>query len=661
MAEASNSVWDYKKYYEGLKKEGTDFNAEFSKLDPVMGPNAKNLYREILDQQKAGSSEFWYAGNAASKEAAAADFALRLAENGVGSLNEIGQLTIPGDGEQQAQQITINKVTGQPLPRQDLLGRGNRDLDVDYNLSFTADGQVIPYTSNRESGWMSFRENALKPAAQFALAYFGAPMVGAAVAPGVAAATQGAIGGALVGGGTAAATGGNVLQGALLGGAGGYLQGANAVPAQDSIYSLATGTPNLASMGGGQGLLSTGASNLASMGGGQGLQILAGLPSASLAEALSTFGGVNPSALSSMGLGSGISYVTPTGIVTENGTTIGGDMIGELGKNTGFNLPDWLNKNVGAGIGDELAKVNTGINAPATGSTGLTNSQIANLAKAGLSLAGGAGAARALGGGTNAPFQAPTQGMAEYTPEYYQQLQQYYNAYLPQTPRDVVSPLQQWYSQTYSGGNMQQPQQPSGTATGTMQATPAAPAAPMAPVTPATPTGLFTTGMGSSPARTGPQEPLNSMNLPVAGPSQAERDAALARQNAELEARKARRAAFEQSGLPGQFTVSGYAPGQGTYSIETGQAEQPYVYANGMFSRAPSNVSVAAQPPAPTPAPQDNWMSNLAVDPNAAPANFDWQKYVAINTDLQTAGVDTPTEALRHYLYYGKQENRRLS
>lgn len=621
MAEASNSVWDYKKYYEGLKKEGTDFNAEFSKLDPVMGPNAKNLYREILDQQKAGSSEFWYAGNAASKEAAAADFALRLAENGVGSLNEIGQLTIPGDGEQQAQQITINKVTGQPLPRQDLLGRGNRDLDVDYNLSFTADGQVIPYTSNRESGWMSFRENALKPAAQFALAYFGAPMVGAAVAPGVAAATQGAIGGALVGGGTAAAMGGNVLQGALLGGVGGYLQGANAASNTAGYYDEITG------------------------------QFIRD-PNGLLPGPLSELSGTN---LSSM---SGYSYdpvtqtwTDPTGVQTTavtglpNGAVTGADLLTNAGAAT----------TAGA--------------AASTGS-GLTASQIANLAKAGLSLAGGlgaAGAASALGGGTNAPFQAPTQGMAEYTPEYYQQLQQYYNSYLPQTPRDVVSPLQQWYSQTYSGGNMQQPQQPSGTATGTMQATPAAPAAPAAPmapvtpVTPATPTGLFTTGMGSSPARTGPQEPLNSMNLPVVGPSQAERDAALARQNAELEARKARRAAFEQSGLPGQFTLSGYAPGQGTYNIETGQAEQPYVYANGMFSRAPSNVSVAAQPPAQVSAPQDNWMSNLAVDPNAAPANFDWQKYVAINTDLQTAGVDTPTEALRHYLYYGKQENRRLS
>lgn len=168
-------------------------------------------------------------------------------------------------------------------------------------------------------------------------------------------------GGALLGGGNAALTGSDILKGAVLGGAGGYLQGSLNAPAEDSIYSLANGNQNLNYMGGGQGLTSTGAANLASMGGGQGLQILAGLPSTTLAEALSSFAGVNPSVLADMGLGSGITYVTPSGIVTENGTIIGGDVIGELGKNTGFDLTNWLNDNVGSGIGTELAKVDTGV------------------------------------------------------------------------------------------------------------------------------------------------------------------------------------------------------------------------------------------------------------------------------------------------------------
>lgn len=219
-----------------------------------------------------------------------------------------------------------------------------------------------------------------------------APIIMAALAPGASSllgsvtgltgAQLAAATGATLGGGTAAlsgASGEDILKGALLGGGAGYLGNVLTAPSADSIYSLANGTPNLDYMGGGQGLTSTGAANLASMGGGQGLQILAGLPSTTLAEALSTFGGVNPEALASMGLGQGITYVTPSGIVTENGTIFGGDVISELGANTGFDLTEWLNENVGAGIGDTLETIDTGVvdtMAPEiTGGTGSTASE----------------------------------------------------------------------------------------------------------------------------------------------------------------------------------------------------------------------------------------------------------------------------------------------
>lgn len=87
-----------------------------------------------------------------------------------------------------------------------------------------------------------------------------------------------------------------------------------------------------------------------------------------------------------------------------------------------------------------------GSGAGATAGTGLTGSQIGNLVKAGVGLLGTGAAVSAVGGGNNMPMQTPTQGIPTNSPEYYQQLQQYYNAYLPQTPRDVVSPLQQWYN-----------------------------------------------------------------------------------------------------------------------------------------------------------------------------------------------------------------------
>lgn len=54
---------------------------------------------------------------------------------------------------------------------------------------------------------------------------------------------------------------------------------------------------------------------------------------------------------------------------------------------------------------------------------------------------------------TVAPIPAfkPVDTMAAYSPEYYQQVQQYYNAYLPTAPRDVATPLQGWYGSEYTG------------------------------------------------------------------------------------------------------------------------------------------------------------------------------------------------------------------
>lgn len=181
-------VWDYNKYFESLKSESTDFNATLGALSdqsPVMAQNAQNLYKEILTQQKAGAAEYWYKGNTASIEAAAADMALRLAENGVGSLRDVGQREVKGqDGEggETTSTVLVNKQTGEELPRQDLFGRGNRALDIDYNLHFTQDGTVIPYTSNRTSSWVNFRESTLKPIAGIALAAYGVPYVAGALA-----------------------------------------------------------------------------------------------------------------------------------------------------------------------------------------------------------------------------------------------------------------------------------------------------------------------------------------------------------------------------------------------------------------------------------------------------------------------------------------------
>lgn len=375
---ASDPSWDYGKYVESLKSGNANYSQELGKLGGSMAQNAKSLFNEITAQQKAGTADAWATGNVASKDAAAADFALRLSEAGVTSLKDVGQRTVDivtegYNGPEVIQQVEyFNKSTGQPLQNWDSLAQGTQSgTKLNYQIDFTPEGLAVPYTTTAESDWMGFREDFLKPAAIVAGSLLLGPQVSGLIggATGLTGAGLGAATGATLGAGTAALTGNDILKGALLGGAGGYMSGTLAAPAQDSIYSLANGTPNLNYMGGGQGLTSTGSANLASMGGGQGLQILAGLPSTTLSEALNSFAGVNPSVLADMGLGTGITYVTPSGIVTENGTIIGGDVIGELGKNTGFDLTKWLNENVGAGIGDTLGKIDTGIGGgtPVTG------------------------------------------------------------------------------------------------------------------------------------------------------------------------------------------------------------------------------------------------------------------------------------------------------
>ena len=90
----------------------------------------------------------------------------------------------------------------------------------------------------------------------------------------------------------------------------------------------------------------------------------------------------------------------------------------------------------------------TGAGASALSS--LTPAQIANLAKAGISVAGLMGAGNAIsnaGGGTTtaAGVSIPTQGTPQYNADYFSRVQGAYNQALPGMPRDVVSNLAAWY------------------------------------------------------------------------------------------------------------------------------------------------------------------------------------------------------------------------
>lgn len=73
-----------------------------------------------------------------------------------------------------------------------------------------------------------------------------------------------------------------------------------------------------------------------------------------------------------------------------------------------------------------------------------------------LNLLGKAGAAGIASNVTTpsvqqVPAYKPLNNMPVSDPAYYQQIQNYYTGYMPNMPKDVATPLQQWYSQGYTG------------------------------------------------------------------------------------------------------------------------------------------------------------------------------------------------------------------
>ena len=154
----------------------------------------------------------------------------------------------------------------------------------------------------------------------------------------------------------------------------------------------------------------------------------------------------------------------PTGAFTRSGTqqevNANKDFLKFLaGSALTFAIPGALNGSLfgtGAAAGSEAfageALADAGLLAGGTtaATTGLTAAQIANLAKAGISVAGLLGAGNAIsnaGGGTTtaAGVSIPTQGTPQYNADYFSRVQGAYNQALPGMPRDVVSNLAAWY------------------------------------------------------------------------------------------------------------------------------------------------------------------------------------------------------------------------
>jgi hypothetical protein len=207
--------WDYGKYVDKLKAgDAASLSGAFDALatqDPLMANRARNLYEELLAQQKVTGNQ-WATGNLGSKDAAAMDFALRLAENNIKSIYDLGQRNVDTVSDWEGTPIVTqnveyyNKKTGEALPDWGRVAQGTQSgTKLDYQLNFADDGTPIPYTTNAQSEWMEFREGVLKPA--ISLVALANPALAPYIAAGNAlnAASKGDWGSAIVSGLTAAA------------------------------------------------------------------------------------------------------------------------------------------------------------------------------------------------------------------------------------------------------------------------------------------------------------------------------------------------------------------------------------------------------------------------------------------------------------------------
>jgi len=457
------------------------------------------LTQQILGQ---GTANQWSGEGFGSAQANAADMAKILSSIGITDISQFGKVTkeVPTYDEFGTQIGTEkvetfgNKVTGQAVPntyseRQTgnffggtFAGKGN----TGYGVQFDASGKPVFYTQGASSSDIG----SLMPLIQLGLMATGAGgLLGNALlgTTGTSIASS-ALGGGLLGGGLSAATGGDFLKGALTGAAGGAIAAyfspttgqVTSTPTADSVplsyddlgidYSLANGTQMkpLTDMGGASGLQPGTSANLEGMGGAQGITLNLGAPSTTLANALATFGGVNPANLSDMGGAQGLTYQTPSGLVTQGGTLLTGgstgnnNVIGETGINTAYNIGGDLGKtlaNVDTGVynpaGGLLSSTVTGINpdgTPVKPTTTTPPVDITNIPPSLISTLLGAVVAPNVFKPTTPTTKGvsiPTQGVPLNSQDYFNTIQQNYNRLLPAVPRDVATPLAQWYNSSY--------------------------------------------------------------------------------------------------------------------------------------------------------------------------------------------------------------------
>lgn len=385
-------------------------------------------------------------------------------------------------------------------------GKGN----TGYGVQFDAQGNPTFYTQGASSKDKLL--TTLMPAAQLALLATGAGglLGNTLLGAGANQVAAGALGGALLGGGTAALAGQDVLKGALLGGAGGALSGylnpstgqVSVTPTEGAIpvtgsdiaqlgsqgtagyYNEITGQFISDPLGGLTGPLtnaSSGIANISTPTSGYYNEItgdfvtdpLGGLTEP-LTNATSGIGNIAPSTSGYYNEITGEFVNDPLGGLTEpltNATS--GTNIGSMdGYNYNPTTGDWTlptGEVIGTTVtpnpvtnGGDIMR-NAGALPPVAPSppessnalSNLSPSQLASLLNGAAGLFGALGATQLGGGGGGRPSMnvgaLPTQGVPLNSQDYFNAIQQNYNTLMPAIPRDVSTPLANWYNSQYTG------------------------------------------------------------------------------------------------------------------------------------------------------------------------------------------------------------------
>ena len=370
-----------------------------------------------------------------SQEAVFSRFAEDLASQGVSSIYDLKEeqqlnTTSSGQAEWLGQAPVYDTVyrdsaTGKIIPN-GLPTLYDGEGATKLNLTYGEDGTPVFSTSGYDTSTFAGMEPLLGVGAMF-LAGPLATALGGGTAGSAAA-------GAILGGGTAAITGNDILKGALAGGLMGGITGA----LNDGLATTGDYTSPYAE-GSVRGALSdmTGSGGYDWSGFNQGAaEILASSTSDPIAamNAIKGWTGVDTSYLNNIGL-------TPEMIANVSGETVQ-QVYDRLG------LESVNPYEVGGGLDNVI---NNSPDYTGATSSSLTDAEKSALLKAGVSLAGTALAPNLPGLGSYTPGGAfvPSNSMPVPNQAYYDQLQAAYDKF-GLAPRDVVSPLQDWYSGMFS-------------------------------------------------------------------------------------------------------------------------------------------------------------------------------------------------------------------